>query len=322
MKKILLLNHYSGVPLEIVKSALPVGFELLVPEKSAAECVEPLLPEADYILAGGRLPLTGDMLSKAPKLKMIQRTGVGLDSLDLDAIKARGIPLYVNRGINAQSVAEHALLLMLACLRQLTVADRNTRRGVWLKQEHGVKTRELHGKTVGIVGMGSAAKALVRLLKPFGVNILYYDPFRADEAFEKDAGISYSDLDALLSRSDIISLHCALTGDTANLINRESISRMKDGAIIVNTARGAIVNAEDLKQALESGKLAFAALDVHAREPVGADYCLSGLENVILTPHIAGVTADSFGEMMKSALNNIALYDRGKTDEIEVSRYL
>jgi len=253
---------------------------------------------------------------------MIQRSGVGLDALDLEAIKEKNIPLYVNQGVNAESVAEHALLFMLACLRKLPTINRNTKNGVWKKQEQGVQTAELKGKTIGIVGMGNIAKTLVGLLKPFKVKILYYNLVQMDENFESENSMTFVGMDELLRNSDIVTIHCALTPETRNLINTESLCLMKDGAILINTARGEIVDPVAVAEALRNGKLSYAALDVHAWEPIPEDYPLKDIDNVILTPHIAGVTADSFRAMMHDAFRNIDYFDRGELDSIAPYKYL
>ncbi len=322
MKRILLTNRYKGLPLEIVRGTVPENFQIEMLEEQTEECLAESIGEADYILAGGRLRICEKCLCNAFRLKMIQRSGVGLDSIDIEALKRRGIPLYVNQGINSQSVAEHALLLMLASLRRLPIIHGNTVAGVWKKQEQGVQTSELHGKTVGLIGMGNIARKLVGLLNAFGVSILYYDPYRLDEKSERELGVEFSELDKLLSKSDIVSLHCPLTDDNRGLVNAESIARMKRGAILVNTARGGLVDSKALFEALSDGRLSFAGLDVHETEPITADYPLKSLPNVILTPHIAGVTADSFRCMMTEAMRNIALFDQGRLAEIEHCRYV
>lgn len=322
MKTILLTNRYKGAPLEIVKGELPAGFALEFLDRQEHDCLVAQARGADYILAGGRMKLTADVLDNAPRLKMIQRSGVGLDALDLDAIRAHGIPLYVNQGVNAQSGAEHTLLLILACLRRLTAIHANTRNGVWKKQEQGVQTAELRGKTVGIVGMGNIAKALVALLKPFGVSILYCNLVREPAAFEEENRMEFVPLDDLLARSDIVTIHCALTDATRNLVGADAIARMKDGAILVNTARGQIVDVQALADALRGGKLAFAGIDAHVQEPIPDDYPLKALDNAILTPHIAGVTGDSFRAMIHGAFTNIALFEAGRADEIARFRYI
>ena len=153
MKTILLTNKYTGRPLSIVREELPEGFELRFLSEQTEDALLRECAQADYILAGGRLRISREVLEHATSLKMIQRSGVGLDALDLDAMRERSIPLYVNQGVNAESVAEHALLLMLACLRRLPIIDRNTKNGLWKKQEQGVQTAELRGRTVGIIGI-------------------------------------------------------------------------------------------------------------------------------------------------------------------------
>ena len=321
MKTILFTNKYSGRPLEILEGELPEGFRAAFLPAQTQEALQNEIAGAEYLLAGGRLKITREALDQAGSLRMIQRSGVGLDALDLDAIREKGLPLYVNQGVNAESVAEHALLLILASLRRLPEIDRNTKNGIWKKQEQGVRTEELKGKTVGIVGMGHIARILAELLRPFGVKLLYWNRSRAEEDFEQRFGLRYVGLEELLESSDVVTLHCALAPETRHLIREETIARMKPGAILVNTARGGLVDTAALAAALRNGRLSFAALDVHEQEPIPADYALKELDNVILTPHVAGVTADSFRAMMHDALRNIRCFEEGRLEEIEANRY-
>lgn len=322
MKTILFTNKYEGKPLEIVQSEIPDGFQIRFLDIQTQDALLSEVASADYILAGGRLKVTREVLDKAEKLRMIQRSGVGLDALDLVAIKERGIPLYVNQGVNAESVAEHTLLLMLACLRKLPTINQNTKNGIWKKQEQGVQTAELKEKTVGIVGMGSIAKTLVTLLKPFRVRILYYNLIQMPIEFEREYNMTFVGIEDLLKYSDIVTIHCALTPETRNLINAETVGIMKSGAILINTARGEIVDPVAVADALRSGKLSYSAFDVHAKEPISDDYPLKDIEEVILTPHIAGVTVDSFRAMMHDALRNIECFDKGELDAIAPYKYL
>lgn len=321
MKTILFTNKYSGRPLEILEGELPEGFRAAFLPAQTQEALQNEIAGAEYLLAGGRLKITREALDQAGSLRMIQRSGVGLDALDLDAIREKGLPLYVNQGVNAESVAEHALLLILASLRRLPEIDRNTKNGIWKKQEQGVRTEELKGKTVGIVGMGHIARILAELLRPFGVKLLYWNRSRAEEDFEQRFGLRYVGLEELLESSDVVTLHCALAPETRHLIREETIVRMKPGAILVNTARGGLVDTAALAGALRNGQLSFAALDVHEQEPIPADYVLKELDNVILTPHVAGVTADSFRAMMHEAFRNIRCFEEGRLEEIEAYRY-
>ncbi|MBP0986158.1 MAG: 2-hydroxyacid dehydrogenase [Oscillospiraceae bacterium] len=322
MKTILFTNKYKGLPLEIVQSEVPDGFEIEFLTEQTQDALLRQAAEADYILAGGRLKITEEVLEKAGRLRMIQRSGVGLDALDLEAMRKKGIPLYVNQGVNAESVAEHALLLMLACLRNLPVINRRTKEGIWEKQEQGVRTTELKGKTVGIVGMGNIARTLVGLLKPFRVQILYYDIMRQSAEFEDGNNMRFAGIDELIESSDIITIHCALTDDTRDLINNDRIRTMKTGVVLINTARGEIVDTDAVAEALKSGKISYAAFDVHESEPIPDDYPLKSIDNVILTPHIAGVTADSFRAMMRDAFRNIDCFEQGRLEEIAPYRYL
>ena len=322
MKKILLTNRYTAAPLEIIKEEVPRGFEIYFLTEQTQEALMSEVANADYILAGGRLKITKEVLERARDLKMIQRSGVGLDTLDLDALRQKGIPLYVNQGVNAESVAEHTLLLMLACLRKLPTLDRNTKNGIWKKQEQGVQTAELKNKTVGVIGMGNVALRLLSLLKPFHVKILYTNLFQMDPGFETENNMKFVGMDELMKGSDIVTVNCALTDETRNLIDRGAINKMKRGAILVNTARGEIVDSEAVADALKEGKLAYAGLDVHCEEPIPEDYPLKTCDRAILTPHIAGVTADSFRAMMHDAFRNIACFDQGRLEEIAPFRYL
>lgn len=322
MKTILLTNHYSDEPFRIVREELPDGFVLEMLERNDQDCLAQAIPQADYLLASGRIRVTEDILARASKLRMVQRTGVGLDSLDLEALRTRGIPLYVNQGVNAQSVAEHTLLLILACLRRLPQIHRNTANGIWEKQAQGVQNSELAGKTVGLIGLGRIGKLVAGLLSAFRAKVVYYDLFRLPEAEEQTLGLRFLPLRDLAAASDAVSLHCPLTPETARMIDAAFLASMKDGAILVNTARGGLVNAEALAEALKNGKLAFAGLDVFDPEPLPPDSPLLGLENVILTPHIGGITEDSFRRMMREAMRNIQCFEHGTLEQIAPFRYL
>lgn len=318
-KTILLTVNYGGKPLEIVRDLLPEGFALVTMTTTAQEELEQAAAGADYILASGNLKISRKVLAAATHLKMVQRLGVGLDSLDREALKEYGIPVYVNRGVNAGSVAEHALMFILASLRRLTTINANTKAGIWKKQEQGVMTRELRSQTVGIIGFGNIGKRTAALLRPFGCRVFYYDMFRADERDEERYGVKYLPLDELFARADVLSLHCPLTDETKEIICRRNLEKMKDGVVIVNTSRGGLINEEDLLSALDNGKVGQAALDVFQSEPL-KNTELAEHEKVICTPHIAGNTYDSFREMMRCAFESIRLFDEGRLQEIENNR--
>lgn len=321
MKNILLTSYYSDAPLEILLSEIGSEFNLIRPLfEGDNKTIFNNVAYADYVIASGRFKIDAAFLAKASNLKMIQRTGVGLDSLDLDGIRERNIPLYVNAGINAESVSELALLLILSSLRRLTLIDKNVKSGVWNKQGQGIKTHELNNKTIGIVGVGNIGKRLASMLAPFDSTLLYFDLRRLPLAEEEKYRLHYASLNELFSQSDIISLHCPLNPQTANIINKESISLMKDGVILVNTARGGLINTTDLISALKCGKFSFAGLDVYDQEPVCNEELLA-LENVITTPHIGGITYESFSAMMHGAIQNIREFDKGNLEAIQKYRY-
>lgn len=321
MPVILLTNHYDGKPLRIIKEALPSGFNLVCLHKAEKNELLSKAGQAEYLLASGRIPIDRDVLEAASKLKMIQRTGVGLDSLDLDGIKERNIPIYVNQGINSRSVAEHTILLMLATLRRLPVVNANVKNGRWEKQKQGVENYELYGKTVGLIGMGNIGRAVAKMLGVFGAKVLYYDPLQLADDVENALGIRYTPLVELMQQVDIVSLHCPLTAQTLKLIGKEQLALMKNGAIVINTARGGLIDEEALIQCLQSGQVATAGLDVYNEEPLAKNNPLLMLDNVILTPHIGGITYDSFHAMMIEAMNNMRLFEEGKLEQIANKRW-
>lgn len=317
MIKILHTYRYTGRPWEILKSVVPDGFTVKTLDEPTQEQLVKEAADADYFLVSGRLQINKEVLDNAPKLKMIQRTGVGTEMLDIEEIKRRGIPVYVNAGVNARSVAEHTLTLILSCLKRVPTIDKQVRNGVWKKQETGTSCHELFGKTVGLVGMGAIGRQVATYLHCFGAKIVYSDLFRMSEEQENALGATYvSSFEELVPLADILSFHCPLTDENKEMLSASTIKKMKDGAIVVNTARGKLINESDLYEALTSGKLASAGLDVHYEEPMLKDDPLCTLDNVILSPHIAGLSFETFHSMMKGAVDNIVDYENGRLEGI------
>ena len=323
MPKILHTARYTGLPLEILQSACPEGFTVKTLDEAAHEQLVKEAVDADYFLVSGRLPIDKAVLDNAPHLKMIQRTGVGTEMLDTEEIKKRGIPVYVNAGVNARSVAEHTMTLLLACLKRLPQVNKQTHEGVWKKQQTGVTTRELYGKTVGLVGMGHIGRLVASMLQPFGAKVIYTDVIRQTDEVEKNLSLTYcSSFQELLPQVDILSFHCPLTKENTDMLNQKTLALMKQGAMVVNTARGKLINPGDLYDALKSGQVRAAALDTHYEEPLKEGYKLAELENVILTPHIGGLSYEAFESMMAGAMENIVAFEQGKLSEIEGKRLL
>ena len=260
-----------------------------------------LLPDAEVLLHVLR-PATAALIAQAPKLRLIQKIGVGVNTIDLAAARARGIAVANMPGTNTQAVAEATLLLMLAALRNLAGVDRACRAGQGWALGPGLQERvgELHGRTVGLVGAGMVPRALVPMLHGCGAEILYWSPRQHPEL-----GLPHRELPELLSAADIVSLHLPLVPDTEKLIDAAALARMKPGAILVNTARGGLVEEAALVAALTAGRLRAAGLDVFAEEPVRPDNPLLSLDNVVLMPHIAWLTPETLDRSLDIAVENM-----------------
>lgn len=319
MPKILHTYRYTGHPWEILKSVVPEGYTIKTLDEPTYEQLLKEVVDADYLLVSGRLKIDKEVLDAAKQLKMIQRTGVGTEMLDKEEIKQRSIPVYVNAGVNARSVAEHTLALMMACLKRIPMIDKQVRQGIWKKQETGTSCHELYGKTVGLVGMGAIGRQVAEYLNVFGAKIVYTDIRQLSSEQELKLNATYLPaLEDMLPHVDILSLHCPLTPENNGFINKETLSLMKRNTIIINTARGKLINETDLYNALIEGDVCAAGLDVHYEEPIKIEnHLLSKLDNVILTPHIGGLSFETFQTMMKDAIDNIVAFDRGDLESIE-----
>ncbi len=274
---------------EARKMLTDAGFELRCSESGVrpnSEELKELISGAFGVVAGTE-KYTADVLDAAgDSLKVIIRFGVGFDNLDLAAMKERGIAAGVITNYN--SVAEFALTLMLGTIKNLPRLDAAAREGKWTKYP----MRELGGKTVGIVGFGRIGGRLAELLRGFGVTLLVCDPYVPEDRI-RAAGGEPANLDRLLAESDIVSLHLPLTPENRHIIDREAIAGMKDGSYIINTARGGLIDEKALADALRSGKLAGAALDVFETEPLTPEEPLLGLENAVFSPHASAMSYET-----------------------------
>lgn len=285
------------MPLVVVCGAIhPAGLELLERE-ARVSVVEDLTEdgviraarEAEAILFRTRPGCTERLMASCPRLRVVGRYGVGLDTVDLAAAARLGIAVVHAPGANADAVAEHALMLMLATVKHLIPIDRATRRGEW-RGPHAGGIGELKGLTLGIIGVGNIGRRVAHIARGFGMRVLGHDPYVAPDELRRREVEPVAELGALLGEADIVTCHTPLTPETRHLINAATIARMKDGAILVNTSRGKVQDEAALLEALGRGKLSAAGLDVWEEEPVSADNPLLKLDNVVCTSHLAGVS--------------------------------
>jgi phosphoglycerate dehydrogenase-like enzyme len=266
------------------------------------------LPEAEVIWHVLR-PITGEDLARAPKLKLVHKLGSGVNTIDVETATQRGVAVANMPGTNAPSVAEGTVMMMLAALRRLPQLDRATREGNgWPTDPSlGDQVRDLGSCTVGLIGYGSIAKRVEQILRSMGTTLLHTTSKR------DEYNVGWVSLNELLTKSDIVSLHVPLTPQTEGMINAATLAKMKPGAILINTARGAIVDEAALVEALRSGQLAAAGLDVFAEEPVAPDNPLLRLDNVLLTPHVSWYTADTMERYLSAAVENCRRLHDGKS---------
>lgn len=245
--------------------------------------------------------LSAKAITDCPTLKVISKHGVGVSNIDVSAATARNIPVFVTPGANAQSVAEMALGLMLAGSRKIAWMDAELRSGRWTRAQDGV---ELHGKTLGLVGFGQIGQKLALACMAIGMKVQAFDPGIGKNS--PVAGVTMvNSLKELLPSSNVLSLHVPLTTNTREMINAEALSMLPDHAIVINTARGEVINEPALVAALQDGKLFAAGLDTTAEEPISKSNELLTLPNVVLTPHVGGSTPAALAAMAKGAAENV-----------------
>ncbi len=238
-------------------------------------------------------------MDAAPSLKVVSKHGSGTDTIDKVAAKARGIEVVAAVGANAAAVAEQALALLLACAKSVVTLNERMHAGHWDKATH--KSVELEGRTVGVIGLGAIGLRFARMADAMGMRVLGFDPYAKD----LPAYIENAELATIWREADAISLHCPLTADNAKLINAQTLAACKKGVIVVNTARGGLIDEAALLDAVRSGQVASAGLDSFAVEPMTAPHPFHGEARITLSPHIGGVTADAYVKMGVAATNNV-----------------
>ncbi|HMS05913.1 MAG TPA: hydroxyacid dehydrogenase [Burkholderiaceae bacterium] len=240
-----------------------------------------------------------DAMDAAPSLRVISKHGSGTDTIDKAAAQERGIAVRAAAGANAAAVAEQALALLLACAKSVVTLNARMHAGHWDKATH--KSIELQGRTIGIVGLGAIGQRFARMCDAMGMRVLGFDPFAAD----LPAYIQRASLETIWRESDALSLHCPLTPENRNLINERTLAQCKRGVLLVNTARGGLIDEAALLAALRSGQVGGAGLDSFAVEPMTAPHPFHGVPNLVLSPHIGGVTLDAYVNMGVGAARNV-----------------
>ena len=272
------------------------------------------MPEVEYLLGMEPGWIDDAVLASGEKLKIVQLMNVGYDSFNVEGARKAGVPVAVNGGANAISVAEHAVMFILALLRRLNVLDENVRAGRWRGGAMGaLRIHEIWSQTVGIVGMGRIGQNVAARLRPFEPGeIVYFDPFLQPAEREKQLGVRYVSKEELLRVADIVTVHVPLTPETHHWIDAAALKLMKPTAVLINTSRGGLVDEEALADALRDGTIAGAGLDVFSKEPPDPGNPLLKLENALLTPHMAGPTWESYPRRFENCFANIVRVANGE----------
>ena len=298
-----------------IASRTPIGWQsaVITAEDGGGYSKDALreLADTDVVVVGDG-PIGKDVFEAAPRLKLVQRLGVGVDNVDLSEAARRDIFVCNMPHLNAGTVAEHVVMMILALQRRAFESTLLMKAGRWpITTVAGRGLFDLHGKTVGILGLGEIGRVVADRLAGFGVDLLYHDAQRHPAA-EQELSIRYVELAELLSQSDVVTCHVPLTSNTRGLLGRAELERMKPTALLINTARGAVVDEEALAEALRAGRIAGAGIDVFAEEPPPQDHPLRRCENVLLTPHSGGQTREAMERMVASMLENLQCIAAGK----------
>ncbi len=308
MKTVLHYRAGPGFQAQIAANA-PADIEVVIVAEDDEAAFAREMSDADALLHVLK-PVTADVIAAAPALKLIQKIGVGVNTIDLDAARSHGVAVANMPGTNSQAVAEMTLALMLATLRRVPLLDEAMRagRGWDLDPATFDAMGEIAGRTVGLIGYGEVPRRLAPVLVALGAEVIY-----VARAEKKDAVGVRRDLDELLAEADIVSLHLPLSDATAKMIDAAAIARMKKGAVLINTARGGLVDEDALLTALKTGRIAAAGLDTVSEEPAPATNPLFALDNVVVTPHIAWLTPETLDRSLAIAFDNCRRAAAGET---------
>lgn len=308
---ICLLDMTTPERADRLREFLPDGFVLTHGTARGDEHMKHIIAEADYAISG-QVGVSGDVLRAAKKLKLLHKWGVGYDNIDIETAKELGIKVARTTGSNAVAVSEFAVGLMISTMRHIAYGNAELKKGNWRTGQLPSDTYTLSGKTVGIVGLGAIGKNVAKLLKGFGCTILYSKRTPLDAAEEASLGVKHASMEDILTQADVVSLHCPLTPETRDLIDLVALKKMKKTAVLINVARGGVVNEADLVTALRAKEIAGAAMDVYEIEPLPADSQLLTLDNLVTTPHLAAMASDNFAPVVKRMFANMQHVSRGE----------
>ena len=301
MKRVLVVEAVDEAGLSLLRARPDIEFEVVTDNLQAR--MEEEIQEVDGITLR-RMPLPADLIEQASRLRVVSRHGVGYDAVDVAALTNRGIPLTIVGDANAAAVAEHVFFMMLALARRGILHDRATRHGDFTIKKSSPSV-ELLGKTLLIIGLGRVGKQVAQRCAGFGLNVLAYDPYIEDSAFELADARRVEDLERGLRSADVVTLHVPRKSDTVDMIDRGALEAMKPTAFLINAARGGIVDEVALLEALQLGRLAGAGLDTFVEEPTNANNPLFDLDNVIVSPHSAASPSECEARSAARCIQNV-----------------
>jgi D-3-phosphoglycerate dehydrogenase len=287
---------------------------VIAPDQEVKTVVE-LARDADGILFRAGPRCDDAIFGACPRLRVVGRHGVGLDTVDLESATRHGVAVVHAPGSNAQAVAEHALMLMLVCVKRAVEIDRQTRRGDW-RARHEIGNTELAGKTLGIVGVGNIGRRVAKFAGAIGMRVLGYDKYVPADEVRRRGAEPVESLEALLPQVDVLTCHTPLTPETRHMIDERTLGLLRKGAIFINTSRGPVHSEPAVFEALVTGRLAAAGLDVFEREPSPVDNPLFNLDNVVCSPHVAGVTLEANRQASLQVTAEMLRVLRGERPEV------
>ena len=319
--KVVFLTGLRPRLIEEVLSYAPSHYQIVVVDRTISEEEKiKQVSDADFLLCYGQDP-SDKVLRSLKKCRLVQLLAAGYDRINLGILEELGIPCSNNGGANSWAVADHAVLLMLAVYKQLLASVISTRKDAWSLPITGENTFEMANKKIGILGLGNIGKQVAKRVQGFDATVIYHDIYRMNGDDEKKLDVSYVSLRELFKESDILTCHTPLTGNTKHIVNDQTLSMMKPSSVVINTSRGEVVDERALIRALNAGVVAAAGLDVFEREPVDKENPLLRMDNVIVTPHMAGTTWDTWARRAKFGFENMKRVNHGNLPESIVRNF-